>query len=139
MARNDRFRKSFAKRIEKSKGKTELFVKKLLVEIDKSLVMKSPVDTGRFKSNWVLGNGVVSYDTNESTSSTPYGFYDNNNVISINSLSINGQTIYITNSLPYAARLETGYSGQAPAGMVGITLAEVNSIANRVGASLRLV
>ena len=33
-----------------------------------------------------------------------------------------GQTIFITNSLPYAMRLEHGYSKQAPAGMVKLTV-----------------
>lgn len=32
--------------------------------------------------------------------------------------------IYITNSLPYAIRVENGYSTQAPAGMVRVTVTE---------------
>jgi hypothetical protein len=34
-----------------------------------------------------------------------------------------GEIIYLTNSLPYARRLEYGWSKQAPAGMVRITVA----------------
>lgn len=127
---NDRFRARFAKRIEKAKGKFELFVKKLAVDIDASLVLKSPVDTGRFRANWVVGNGSVNSMTKES-------FQAANNAPVINSLKVNGQTIYITNSLPYANRLEYGYSKQAPAGMVRITLVEVQSMARRIGAELR--
>lgn len=129
---NDRFRARFAKRIEKAKGKFELFVKKLSVDIDASLVLKSPVDTGRFRANWVVGNGSVNTMTKDS-------FQAANNAPVINSLKVNGQTIYITNSLPYANRLEYGYSKQAPAGFVRITLAEVNSMANKIGVSLRSV
>lgn len=127
---NDRFRARFAKRIEKAKGKFELFVKKLAVDIDASLVLKSPVDTGRFRANWVVGNGSVNSMTKES-------FQAANNAPVINSLKVNGQTIYITNSLPYANRLEYGYSKQAPAGMVRITLVEVQSMARRIGVELR--
>lgn len=35
--------------------------------------------------------------------------------------------IYITNSLPYAIRVENGYSTQAPAGMVRVTVVEFQS------------
>jgi hypothetical protein len=130
MANNDRFRANINKRIERAKGKFELFVKKLLVDIDASLVLKSPVDTGRFRANWVLGNGGVNPMTKDS-------FEAANNAPIINSVKVNGQTIYITNSLPYANRLEYGYSQQAPAGMVRITLAEVNSMASKIGVELR--
>ena len=132
MALNDKFRARFKKRIEKSKDKTELFVKKLAVEIDARLVAKSPVDTGRFKANWVVGNGYVNSETFERVVAP-------SNATAINAINVNGQTIYMTNSLPYAKRLEMGYSGQAPAGMVGITLVEVNSIANKIGVQLRNV
>lgn len=132
MATNDKFRAKFAKRIEKSKGKTELFVKKLLLDIDASLVAKSPVDTGRFRANWILGNGSVDTSTFER-------FEASNNAPIINSIKVNGQTIYITNSLPYANRLEYGWSDQSPQGMVRVTLAEVNSMANKIAVSLRMV
>lgn len=132
MATNDKFRASFAKRIVKAKAKPELFIKKLLVDIDGSLVAKSPVDTGRFRANWMIGNGAIDSQTFER-------FDAPNNAIRINTININGQIIYITNSLPYARRLENGYSQQAPAGFVRITLAEVNSMANRIGLSLRFV
>ena len=132
MTRNDRFRESFKKRIEKSKGKPELFVKKLCVEIDKRLVDKSPVDTGRFRANWMVGNGLVNTAISGRLSAP-------SNALLINTIKVNGQVIYMTNSLPYAQRLETGYSGQAPAGMVGITLVEINSIAMKIGVSLRKV
>lgn len=35
-----------------------------------------------------------------------------------------GDAFYLTNNMPYATRIEDGYSGQAPAGMVGVTIAE---------------
>ena len=35
--------------------------------------------------------------------------------------------IYIQNNLPYANRLENGWSNQAPAGMVALTIAEVEA------------
>lgn len=40
--------------------------------------------------------------------------------------------IYIANGLPYILRLENGWSKQAPAGMVAITLAELPSLAGQI-------
>lgn len=39
-----------------------------------------------------------------------------------------GDTIYITNNLPYIEPLENGWSSQAPTGMVKTTVAEFNRI-----------
>jgi len=44
--------------------------------------------------------------------------------------------IYLTNNLPYAQRLEEGYSQQAPAGMVALTIQEFQAIANEIGLEL---
>jgi len=139
MALNDKFRARFKKRIEKSKDKTDQFVTKLLLKIDYKLVSMSPVDKGRFKQNWMPGNGYINTATTEAVSSAAMGAYDNKNELIINAIKITGQVIYLTNSLPYARRLETGYSQKAPAGMVGITLASINSEANKIGVQLRNV
>lgn len=42
-----------------------------------------------------------------------------------------GNTFYVANNMPYARRVEEGWSSQAPAGMVGITLAEAKAEAER--------
>jgi hypothetical protein len=132
MALNDRFRAKFAKRINKSKNKFELFVQKMVLEMDKRLVLRSPVDTGRFRANWVVGNGSVNHSTKES-------FIAADNSIEINSLKVNGQVIYLTNSLPYANRLEYGWSKQAPGGMTRLTAIEASQIARKVGIEVRAV
>ena len=41
-----------------------------------------------------------------------------------------GATVYLVNNLPYALRLEYGWSTQAPAGVVRVTAAEFQSIVN---------
>jgi hypothetical protein len=129
---NDRFRSQIKSVVKKAKDKNELFVKKLAVDIDARLVQKSPVDTGRFKANWVVGNGSINTSTTESLQAA-------NNSNEISSIKVNGQTIFITNSLPYAQRLEYGWSKQAPLGVVRITAVEFQSIARQVGAELRSI
>lgn len=118
--------------IAKAQATPAIFMKELLVEISDRLVMKSPVDKGRFINNWMVGNGAIDTTTNENTTEKNAAILKNS--LEINSIKINGQTIYITNSLPYAYRLEyEGWSKvKTPAGMVRVTLAELNSITNKV-------
>jgi len=119
---NNKFRADIARHIAKSKNALDDYAKAVIVEIDKRLVSKSPVDTGRFRGNWIVGNGAVNTLTKET-------FTAANNKPEINSLNINGQTIFITNSLPYAYRLEyEGWSKQSPNGMTRTTLAELNTV-----------
>jgi hypothetical protein len=137
VANNDRFRAGFKRQIDQAKAKHQLFMRKLMLEVDQRIVLKSPVDTGRFRANWNIGNGSV--DDSTSMAIDPSGGATlAKSAEAINSIVINGQMIYVTNSLPYAQRLEyEGWSKQAPAGMVRITLAELNGIINEVGAQVR--
>lgn len=93
----------------------------IVAETDAQLKMRSPVDTGRFRASWSIGlnqvNPTVAPDT---PSGQPVVAADP----SIPAVTI-GSTVYITNSLPYARRLEYGWSKQAPAGMVRRTAAEM--------------
>lgn len=94
----------------------------------RGVVNKSPVDTGRFKGNWNLGIGEVDETTTESTDK------DGGPTIVRGDISLQsyGATegfpvLNVSNSLPYGPRLEDGYSGQAPSGMVGLTVAELEA------------
>jgi hypothetical protein len=88
------------------------------------LVMKAPVDTGRFRSNM-----SVSISTPDITTLPKTTIKGASQVISEgqNKIYSNKQEVkvYIQNNLPYAMRLENGWSKQAPAGMIAITLNEL--------------
>lgn len=47
------------------------------------------------------------------------------------------QTIWLVNNLPYAGPLEHGHSTQAPAGMVGITVTEFQTLARQVASEVK--
>ncbi len=94
----------------------------------RGVVNKSPVDTGRFKANWQLSIGTPLTGTLDE--------FDINGGVTIQK----GQTsamayaalegyppIWITNNLPYAEPLEDGSSMQAPGGMMGLTVAEIQA------------
>ena len=117
-------------------------VRRVVLEIGTRIVEKSPVGDadywtspappgyvgGRFRANWQYKFGYVPSGTIDAVS--PSGS------ISIDSLSnvLVGPTSgvhFIANNLPYAKRLENGWSRQAPRGMVALTLVEFQGIVRR--------
>lgn len=93
-----------------------------------AVVQKSPVDTGRFKGNWNLSIGSADNSTTQ-TVDTGGGatIARANTAISAYSQIDGFPAIVISNNLPYGPRLEGGYSGQAPNGMVALTIAEIQA------------
>lgn len=137
MALNDKFRAGIAKSIAETKNKTELYFKKLTVDLSSSIINKTPVDKGQLHWNWFIGNGSIN-DSTVSHSGEDKTGAGLRNALQVNGFNINGQTIYITNSLPYAYRIEyEGWSKKAPAGMVRVTLAELNSISNKIAYEIK--
>lgn len=88
------------------------------------IVMKSPVDTGRFRSNWSVSVGVpdLTILPKSTIKSASQVVTEGGNKIKANKKLTN---VYIQNNLPYALKLENGWSKQAPTGMVAITVNEL--------------
>lgn len=84
------------------------------------IVRRSPVDTGRFRGNWDVSIGSIS--TTFTQEVDPSGAATIANGQAILGTYEQLRPIYIQNNLPYAQRLENGWSGQAPQGMVGLTV-----------------
>lgn len=144
--------------VKKTRIKGETVLKKLAFDAFAGVMKKSPVDTGRFRSNWRIGINTVdlTYDPIPPTGGIKKGrggqHYDvatgrfaSRSVSSIEgglaSSKIEtakwGDYIAITNSTPYGPRLEEGYSRQAPLGMVRITFEEVKAGLERAVASVQ--
>lgn len=84
------------------------------------VVERSPVDSGRFRGNWQTAANAQKTTPITRDDKAPLGSPPGSAVqaeIDAN-LGKLGDIVYFTNNLPYAERLEYGYSGQAPAGMV---------------------
>lgn len=120
---------------DKAKDRADLVVRKVALDVGSRVVMRSPVDTGRFRANWQYGVGqpnptvLEAVDKDGSTSIAR---------ISAGSATAKlGDVIYVSNSLPYALRLEAGWSQQAPAGMVGLTVQEFQAAVNRSAAEAK--
>lgn len=111
----------------------EAFAKKANISIDRAIrgtsiklfsaiILASPVDTGRFRANWQASN-------ERPASGEVNGFADPVNKVAT---YINGapfaNEFTLANNLPYAYKLEFGYSDQAPQGMVRINVARFQRI-----------
>jgi len=134
---------------ERAKGNRDLVVRKILLDIGTSLVLKSPVGDavywqsapppgyvgGRFRANWQFGESGIDYTTSEETDKT--GATTIGKLLAAIPANASGKIYYLTNSLPYAERLENGWSRQAPHGMVGLTLLEFNDIVENAAGSVR--
>ena len=120
--------------VTKTEQKMDLAVRKIALELFSRVILKSPVDTGRFRANWQVAIGSVPDGT--------LSLEDKGGTATISKATATtagvkaGDVIYLVNNLPYAQRLEDGYSGQAPAGMVGLTVQEFQQVVRQIGAEL---
>lgn len=99
----------------------------------RGVVNKSPVDTGRFKGNWIASIGAVDLTTSEQVDPGGGATISEGTAVLVRYGEIEGfPSIFLQNNLPYATRLEDGYSAQAPAGMVALTVAELQAQWNAI-------
>lgn len=118
------FKADFAKVIENAKNRIDIVIKKAEIRVFESVIMKSPVDTGRFRGNWIATTGTPSFMHYDDLKDKPGRVTKAAARSVINESQIGGIT-YLVNNLPYAYRLEYGrYSQQAPNGMVRLSVAE---------------
>lgn len=108
--------------IEKTKADGDKVLRQATLSMLNGVVKRSPVDTGRFRGNWqtTVGNPASGdLDTEDKSG----GATLTAGVTAVAGAQM-GDTTYIVNNLPYARRLEDGYSDQAPQGMVKLTVNE---------------
>ncbi len=112
---------------KKSLATAEKVVKETYFDIANDIIIATPQDQGLLIANW-LG----AYDAIDSTL-MPIGNDASGRVkIEIDKLDITQErTLYMTNSLPYAQRIENGWSQKRPEGMVKVSVAKFDSIAQQ--------
>jgi hypothetical protein len=109
-------------------------------EILRRVIMRSPVDTGRFRSNWLTTLNNETGETRDATDkSGNSALKEGQRVID----SARGEdSIVIQNNMSYGPKIEYGgftkkpetaktiggYSKQSPKGVVGVTLAQAGQI-----------
>ena len=135
------------KLVAKAKLDIATVVRAATWEVFSRVVLRSPVDTGRFRANWNISYGQPDITTSDNTDAA--GSSKSAEIQrAILSLPVGG-TMYLCNSLPYATVLEyggypnppiagsrkkgeteltihvvNGFSMQAPSGMVRVSAQE---------------
>ncbi|WP_312057385.1 HK97 gp10 family phage protein [Acinetobacter courvalinii] len=103
---------------------SEQNVKNIVMDTVQSLVNTSPVDTGAYRSSHIVSIGSTDMGV-RGPETNP------NQDAAIQAVKIKlGNLVYIQNNLPYAERLENGWSQQAGQGIYGITF---NFISQKYG------
>lgn len=100
------------------------FSKKVAGEMLQQVVTRSPVDSGAFRGNHRVGVGSV--DTRADKSQTENNALQRG-LATIQSGGGLGKLVYISNSLPYATKIEFGHSMQAPNGVYSLSFQYVSS------------
>ena len=96
----------------KAMAKSEAKIKKAFIGLSTDIIMDTPVLSGRLRNNWFVSVNKGSNETTESTTNTAV------NRASAVTFKL-GDTLYLTNNLPYAERIEfKGWSNKAPSGML---------------------
>jgi hypothetical protein len=102
-------------------------VRRTALAVDQTVVLATPVDTGRARSNWLVTLGTPSHETREPYVPGEGGATAGANVqaaLDQGRQVIKGYSgdvdsgISIANNLPYIGRLNEGWSAQAPANFV---------------------
>jgi len=142
-------RNLFSLRIKKFvnqvKADRDTVIKKIALDCFSKIIMRSPVDTGRFRGNWQVSIGempagtiliesenkkIASAEDDEATEEKERSVYDKDGTITVGKAQAEilglkaGDVIFLVNNLPYAWQLENGHSRQSPNGMVELTVIE---------------
>lgn len=151
MSNGSIFAAQVAEFVAKAKGNADLVVRKIALEMFARVIVKSPVDTGRFKSNWQVSinsvpSGTLPFATaDEHRDKTARKSKERSAHVEAptiarvqqGALSVKaGEIIYLVNNLVYALALEYGHSKQAPQGMVRLTIVEFQGVVDAAAGSL---
>jgi len=99
----------------------------LALDIDRRLVLATPVHDGGAKRNWIASVGAPNNSVIDVGEGIPQSQAEQA-AIDQGSIAINGAndyaTIYVQNNLPYIVRLNEGWSDQAGSGYIDKIITE---------------
>lgn len=123
-----------SKFVEKAKKNPEKVMRQVSIKLFSAIIKASPVDTGRFRMNWMASGGTPAPGVTDATDKS--GNIAIGNATSFVLKAADWREFTLTNNLPYAQRLEYGWSQQAPQGMVRTNVSRfqqlINEEANKV-------
>lgn len=101
------------------------------LDLQGRIIKKTPVDTSRARSNWSLSKDRPVFSRMITADGGRFVRADAARTVQNIKLS-EGDELWIANGVPYIERLEDGYSGQAPAGMVRVSVQEMAPVIRRL-------
>jgi len=99
---------------------------KIALDIDQRLVLKTPVDEGTARANWIASLGAAIFTPIES--SDKGGGTTIAKAASVFGAAPNYPVLYITNNMPYIRKLNDGSSIQAPKNFFEQSVAEITDV-----------
>lgn len=121
--------------VAKAKKNPETVMRSVSLKLFSAIIKASPVDTGRFRGNWQTTG--VTPATGLIAGVDPTGNKAVNSAATFIANAPGWNTFTLTNNLPYAERLEYGWSKQAPVGMVRVNIARFQQLINEEAAKVR--
>lgn len=127
----------------KAQGRMDLVVRKIALDLFRRIILRTPVGNpdlwespappgyvgGRARANWHVDIGRMSPRVLKSIDKT--GEITTARATAALRNAKAGVSIFIINNLPYIIPLERGWSSQAPAGMVAVTIREYQAVVRR--------
>lgn len=100
-------------------------VKDVALEFYTRLTENSPVASGCYRANWGVAIDRPYTDADKSLTKDDWQTREGEALDTIDTFSEKNQSVNISNNLPYANRIEYGWSDQAPHGVARVSRAEV--------------
>jgi len=121
--------------VAKAKKNPETVMRSVSLKLFSAIIKGSPVDTGRFRMNWQTTGSTPATGLIAGVDAT--GAKAVNSVATYITNSPGWDVFTLTNNLPYAERLEYGWSKQAPVGMVRVNITRFQQLLNEEAAKVR--
>lgn len=121
--------------VEKAKKNPETVARQVSFKLFSAVIKASPVDTGRFRMNWQTAGAVAPSGVIDGTDKG--GAAAIGDAASYIFAASDWNEFTLTNNLPYAERLEYGWSNQAPSGVVRVNVARFNTLLEEEAAKVR--
>lgn len=122
---------------EKAKKNPEIVMRQVSMKLFSAIILGSPVDTGRFRNNWFASGATPSRETTTYTGKQGTAAIARVGKVITAARNYGWTELTLTNNLPYAERLEYGWSKQAPVGMVRVNIARFQQLINEEAAKVR--